>query len=107
MVMTKRQKKPSCLSCEDYQEGKCSKQNDHDIGLITHKHICAYCLYISVTIKRKQKRSEPTSTTVEVVASVHKLVDVVDNLIPKGSAELQLRKIGVILDQGIDNCNRN
>ena len=41
----KGQKKPSSMPCKEYQEGKCSKQSDHAIGLITHKHICAYCLY--------------------------------------------------------------
>ena len=38
-------KKPSTVPCKEYNEGRCSKNFDHDVGLITHKHICAYCLY--------------------------------------------------------------
>ena len=38
-------RKPSSMPCKDFQEGKCSKHQDHEVGLITHKHICAYCLY--------------------------------------------------------------
>ena len=38
-------KKPSSMPCKDFQEGRCTKQQDPDVGLITHKHICAYCLY--------------------------------------------------------------
>ena len=41
----KATRKPSSMPCKDFQEGKCSKQQDHEVGLITHKHICAYCLY--------------------------------------------------------------
>ena len=41
----KGQRKPSSVPCKEYQEGKCTRQNDHEIGLITRKHICAYCLY--------------------------------------------------------------
>ena len=39
-------RKPSTMPCKEFQEGKCNKQKDHEVGLITHKHISAYCLYI-------------------------------------------------------------
>ena len=48
-------RKPSSIPCKEYQEGKCPKQNDHEIGLITHKHICAYCLY---TVNRMYNHPE-------------------------------------------------
>ena len=43
------------MPCKDFQEGKCSKQQDHEVGLITYKHICAYCLY---TLNRMYGHSE-------------------------------------------------
>ena len=51
----KATRKPSSMPCKDFQEGKCSKQQDHEVGLITHKHICAYCLY---TLNRMYGHSE-------------------------------------------------
>ena len=38
-------KKPSSVPCREYNEGRCSRTVDHDIGLITHKHVCAFCMY--------------------------------------------------------------
>ena len=38
-------KKPSSVPCREYNEGRCNRTIDHDIGLITHKHVCAYCMY--------------------------------------------------------------
>ena len=38
-------RKPSTIPCKEFNEGRCSKTFDHDLGLITHKHICAFCLY--------------------------------------------------------------
>ena len=38
-------RKSSSIPCKDYNEGRCSKTADHDQGLITHKHVCAYCMY--------------------------------------------------------------
>ena len=35
----KATRKPSSMPCKEFQEGKCSKQQDHEEGLITHKHI--------------------------------------------------------------------
>ena len=37
--------KPSTVPCKEFNERRCSKNFNHDVGLITHKHICAYCLY--------------------------------------------------------------
>ena len=51
----KTARKPSSMPCKDFQEGKCSKQHDHEVGLITHKHICAYCLY---TLNRMYNHAE-------------------------------------------------
>ena len=51
----KATRKPSSMPCKDFQEGKCNKQQDHEVGLITHKHICAYCLY---TLNRMYGHSE-------------------------------------------------
>ena len=51
----KTTRKPSSMPCKDFQKGKCSKQQDHEVGLITHKHICAYCLY---TLNRMYGHSE-------------------------------------------------
>ena len=51
----KATRKPSSMPCKEFQEGKCSKQQDHEVGLITHKHICAYCLY---TLNRMYRHSE-------------------------------------------------
>ena len=38
-------KKPSTIPCKEFNDGKCTKTFDHDVGLITHRHICAFCLY--------------------------------------------------------------
>ena len=38
-------RKSSTIPCKEFNEGKCTKTFDHDVGLITHKHICAFCLY--------------------------------------------------------------
>ena len=38
-------RKPSTVPCKEFNEGRCSKNFDHEVGFITHKHICAYCLY--------------------------------------------------------------
>ena len=38
-------RKPSTIPCKEFNEGRCNKNFDHDVGLITHKHIRAYCLY--------------------------------------------------------------
>ena len=43
--MKKGNKKPSKIPCKDFNEGRCSKTYDHDSGLITNKHVCAFCLY--------------------------------------------------------------
>ena len=51
----KTTRKPSSMPCRDFQEGKCTKQQDHEVGLITHKHICAYCMY---TLNRMYGHSE-------------------------------------------------
>ena len=38
-------RKQSTITCKDFNEGKCQKNYDHEVGLITHKHICKFCLY--------------------------------------------------------------
>ena len=38
-------RKASTIPCKEFNEGKCTKTFDHDVGLIIHKHICAFCLY--------------------------------------------------------------
>ena len=38
-------RKPSSIPCKEYNEDRCSKTGDHDQGLITHKHVCTYCMY--------------------------------------------------------------
>ena len=48
-------RKPSTMPCKEFQEGKCNKQQDHEVGLITHEHICAYCLY---TLNRMYNHAE-------------------------------------------------
>ena len=52
-------RKPSSMPCKEFQEGKCSRQQDHEVGLITHKHICAYCLY---TLNRMYNHAENVCT---------------------------------------------
>ena len=41
----KGNRKQSTIPCKDFNEGKCQKNYDHEVGLITHKHICNFCLY--------------------------------------------------------------
>ena len=41
----KGNRKPSSVPCKDYNDGRCSRMGDHEQGLITHKHVCAYCMY--------------------------------------------------------------
>ena len=38
-------RKPSTILCKESNERCCTKTSDHDVGLITHKHICEYCLF--------------------------------------------------------------
>ena len=54
-VSKKGSRKPSTMPCKEFQEGKCNKHQDHEVGLITHKHICAYCLY---TLNRMYNHAE-------------------------------------------------
>ena len=51
----KGSRKPSSIPCKEYNEGRCQKSTDHDQGLITHKHVCAYCMY---TYSRLYNHSE-------------------------------------------------
>ena len=51
----KGSRKPSSIPCKEYNEGRCQKPTDHDQGLITHKHVCAYCMY---TYSRLYNHSE-------------------------------------------------
>ena len=62
-----RKTKKSSIPCRDYNEGRCTKQQDHDIGVITHRHICAFCLYSnnkqynhpeSLCMKKKAKNGQ-------------------------------------------------
>ena len=38
-------RKPSSMPCKEYQKEKCSRQNDHDIGLITTTYLCILFVY--------------------------------------------------------------
>ena len=38
-------RKSSTIPCKEFNEGRCTKTFGHDVDLITHKHICAFCLY--------------------------------------------------------------
>ena len=53
------------MPCKEYQEGKCSKQSDRDIGLITHKHICISSVHREKMTKRGKKRTKTTPTAVD------------------------------------------
>ena len=53
----KGNRKPSSVPCKDYNDGRCSRTGDHDQGLITHKHVCAYCLSLLVAYTTMQRLS--------------------------------------------------
>ena len=51
----KAPKTPSSVPCRECNEGKCSRTAEHNMGLITHKDVCAYCTY---TLSRLYGHSE-------------------------------------------------
>ena len=48
-------RKSSTIPCKEFNEGRCTKTFDHDVGLITHKHICVFCLY---TLNKQYNHAE-------------------------------------------------
>ena len=48
-------RKSSTIPCKEFNEGRCTKTFDHDVGLITHRHICAFCLY---TLNKQYNHAE-------------------------------------------------
>ena len=70
-------KKSSSIPCKEYQEGKCNKQNDHDIGLIIYTPYILCTITQSIFAESEQKRSDPTSTMVATTVSLSRVVDTV------------------------------